>query len=64
MLPVLTCCSTMHCYENADDTERDPARPPFCERCLRRTAATRISRAFDVPVALLLPQTTPVGPPR
>lgn len=29
---VTVTCSSMHCYEQAEDTD-DPLRPPFCKKC-------------------------------
>lgn len=32
----MTVCSTMHCYNEAEETN-DPAKPPFCEECKAKT---------------------------
>lgn len=33
--PETTICSTMHCYNRAEETN-DPLHPPFCEQCRDR----------------------------
>lgn len=37
-----TVCSTMHCYNRAEETN-DPLHPPFCEQCQDRKQEKKVA---------------------